>query len=81
MSRPFVGVGVVPRDVVPARDMVPAVEVIPARAAGATPARSLRRFAGWLSALLADDGVNARFNAERGRDEGLVRRVESRPRP
>jgi hypothetical protein len=51
------------------------VEVAPARTAGTIPAR-LRRFAGWLSALVADDGVNARFGAERRRDEGLVQRVE-----
>ena len=45
------------------------------------PGRSWRRFAGWISALLADDGFNARFSAERQRDEGLVRRVERLHRP
>ena len=46
------------------------LEVVPARAARTTPARSLRRFAGWLSALLAEeyDGVSARFAVERRRD-------------
>ena len=57
------------------------VEVASARSASAVPARSWRRFAGWLSALLADDGFNARFSAERQRDEGLVRRVERLHRP
>jgi hypothetical protein len=47
-------------------------------AAGMSPTRSLRRFATWLSALLADDGFGDRFAAERRRDEGLVRRVERR---
>jgi hypothetical protein len=56
------------------------LEVAPARAASTTPARSLRRLAGWLSALLADDGVSARFAAERQRDEGLVARVERQRR-
>jgi hypothetical protein len=82
MSRPFVAVGAVPRlDVVRAVDVIPAVEVVPAKAESAAPAHSLRRFAGWLSALLADDGMNARFTAERGRHEGLVRRVEQQRRP
>jgi hypothetical protein len=31
-----------------------------------------------VSALLTDDGMSARFAAERRHDEGLVRRVESR---
>ena len=35
----------------------------------------------WLPALFADDGMSARFAAERHHDEGLVRRVESRRRP
>ena len=39
-------------------------------------AHSLRRFAGRLAALLADDGMSDRFAAERRRDEGLLRRVE-----
>ncbi len=51
------------------------------RTANTSATRSLRRFAGWLSALLADDGVSARFAAERRRDDDLVRRVERRPRP
>ena len=68
MSRPSTSVSVV------------RVEVAPVRVAPTAPARRLRRFAGWLSALLADDGVDARFAAERRRDDGLVRRVESRPR-
>jgi hypothetical protein len=41
----------------------------------------MRRFAGWLSALVADDGMNGRFAAERTRDEALVRRVEGGRRP
>ena len=48
-----------------------------AKAATRIPAYRLRRFAGWLSAQWADDGVTARFGAERQRDAGLVRRVES----
>jgi hypothetical protein len=51
------------------------------RATSAAPAHSLRRFATWLSALFADDGMSARLAAERHHDEGLVRRVESRRRP
>jgi hypothetical protein len=51
------------------------------RDASTTTARPLRRFAGWLSTLLADDGMSARFSNERQRDEGLVRRVEGRRRP
>ena len=74
MSRPSTVVGAPPTGAL-------RVEVASARAAGAIPAHSLRRFAGWLSALLADDGLNARFASERGRDEGLVRRVERRHRP
>ena len=49
-------------------------------AATRVPAHRLRRFAGWLSAQWADDGVNARFGAERRQDEGLVRRVEGQRR-
>jgi hypothetical protein len=56
------------------------VEVGPARTATRAPAHPLRRFAGWLSELLVDDGVSSRFAAERQHDEGLVRRVESRRR-
>jgi hypothetical protein len=41
----------------------------------------LRRLGDWLSAVMADDGVGARFAAERQRDAGLVRRVERRRRP
>jgi hypothetical protein len=52
-----------------------------ARVASAAPAHSLRRVAGWLSALLADNGTSARFAAERRHDEGLVRRVEQQRRP
>jgi hypothetical protein len=45
-------------------------------------AHSLRQFAGWLPALLADDGMSDRFAAERRHDDGLLRRVESpRRRP
>jgi hypothetical protein len=54
------------------------VAVEPARAASATRGHTLRRFATWLSALLADDGMSARFASERRRDEGLIRRVERR---
>ena len=50
------------------------------RTTSAAPAHSLRRFATWLSALFADDGMSARFTAERHHDEGLVRRVENRRR-
>jgi hypothetical protein len=57
------------------------VEVPRTRAESKVPARRLRRFGGWLAALLADDGVGSRFAAERHRDQGLVRRVESRNRP
>jgi hypothetical protein len=42
--------------------------------------RRLRRLTEWLSALLADDGVSARFAAERQRDDDLVRRVERQRR-
>jgi hypothetical protein len=49
-------------------------------AATRVPAHRLRRFAAWLSAQWADDGVSARFAAEREKDHGLVRRVESRRR-
>jgi hypothetical protein len=49
--------------------------------ASALPARAPRRFPGWLSALLADGGVSARFATERRRDEDLVRRVERRRQP
>jgi hypothetical protein len=80
MSRPFVSAGAVPLEVHPA-EVVPAAQALPARAARATAAHSLRRFAGRVSALLADDGVSARFAAERGRDAGLLHRVERRRRP
>jgi hypothetical protein len=43
--------------------------------------RRLPRLADWLSALLADDGMSARFDGERQRDEDLVRRVERQRRP
>jgi hypothetical protein len=76
MSRPSTVVGA-PPTVVGAMH----VEVAGARTARAIPARSWRGFGGWLSALLADDGFNARFTSERQRDEGLVRRVERRHRP
>jgi hypothetical protein len=48
------------------------------RAHAATPERAhpLRRLAGWLSFLRDDGGMGDRFAAERGRDEGLVSRVE-----
>jgi hypothetical protein len=69
MSRLSTGVGVMH------------VEVGHARDASAAPTRSLRLFARWFCALLADDGVSARFAAERQRDEGLVRRVERRHCP
>jgi hypothetical protein len=62
----------------PTSEGVVQIAVAPARAASARPAHSLRRFATWLSALLADDGMSARFAAERRHDEGLVRRVENR---
>ena len=58
-----------------------AAPAVPARAAVANPARRLRRFRRWMRALVADDGTSARFATERQRDEGLVRRVESRRRP
>ena len=76
MSRPSTVVGAPPTVVSAVR-----VEVAAARTARAIPAHSLRGFGGWLSALLADDGLNARFTSERQRDEGLVRRVERRHRP
>jgi hypothetical protein len=76
MSRPSTVVGAAPTVVGAVH-----VEVASARTASAIPARSWRRFAGWLSALLADDGFNARFATERQRDQGLVRRVERQHRP
>jgi hypothetical protein len=60
-------------------------EATPARVertySGTSSVPSLRRFATWFSELLADDGFSDRFAAERSRDEGLVRRVESQRRP
>jgi hypothetical protein len=76
MSRPSTVVGAPPTVVGAVH-----VEVASARSASAIRARSWRRFAGWLSALLADDGFNARFTTERQRDEGLVRRVERQHLP
>ena len=76
MSRPSTVVGAPPTVVGAVH-----VEVASARTASAIPARSWRRLAGWLSALLADDGFNARFTTERQRDESLVRRVERQHRP
>ena len=78
MSRPFVSAGVPPVEVV-ATTRAPARAAT--RAGTKAPAGSLRRFAGWLSAVFADDGMSARFAAERQHDAGLVRRVESRRRP
>jgi hypothetical protein len=43
--------------------------------------RWLRGFAHWLSALLADDGMRARFDSERRRDADLLLRVERKHRP
>jgi hypothetical protein len=57
------------------------VEMASAPTTSVIPARSRRRFARWLSALLADGGVSARFATERQRDEDLVRRVERRRQP
>jgi hypothetical protein len=65
----------------PTAEGVVPIAAAPARAASAAPTHALRRFATWLSALLADDGMSARFAAERHHDEGLVRRVEGRRRP
>ena len=56
------------------------VQTTSARATITTPARPLRRFARWLSALLADDGFSERFAAARQRDEGLMHRVERQRR-
>jgi len=42
--------------------------------------RSLRRLAGWLRALVADDGMSERFATERRRDEEIVERVDRRRR-
>ena len=42
--------------------------------------RRLRRLAEWLSVLLGDEGMSARFAAERRCDDDLVRRVERRRR-
>ena len=64
MSRSPTVPGVIPLDPARTRDTT------------SVPDRPLRRFAGWISALLADDGMSGRFAAERRRDEGLVRRVE-----
>ena len=69
MSRQSALPGVIPLDATRTRDTIPA------------RTRPLRRFAGWLTSLLADDGMSDRFAAERRRDEGLVRRVEGRRRP
>ena len=69
MSRQSAVPGVIPLDSTRTRDTIPA------------RARPLRRFAGWLSTLLADDGFSDRFAAERRRDDGLVHRVEGRRRP
>jgi hypothetical protein len=82
MSRPST-IASAPPTVVGARPTVVGAvhEVASAGTAKAIPAGSWRRFAGWFSTLLADDGINARFAAERQRDEGLVRRVEHRHRP
>ena len=44
------------------------------------PTRWLRRLTDGLSPLVANDGMSARFAAERERDEVLVRRVERRRR-
>ena len=66
MSRSSTVPGVIPLDPARTRDTI------------SVPARPLRRVAGWISALLADDGMSGRFAAERRRDEGLVRRVQGR---
>jgi hypothetical protein len=58
--------------------VIGAFEVASAPTTNEIPARSRRRFAGWLSAQLADGGVGLRFATERRRDEDLVRRVERR---
>jgi hypothetical protein len=47
----------------------------------AVRASRLRRLADWLSALVADEGMSARFDGERQRDEDIVRRVERQRRP
>lgn len=51
-----------------------------AQSARIAPAHSLRRVGRWVTTLFADGGTSARFSAERGRDEGLLRRVEGRRR-
>jgi hypothetical protein len=78
MSRPST-IASAPSAVVRATPVV--AEVASPHSARAIPAGSLRRFAGWLSTLLADDGMNARFSAERQRDAGIVHRVERRNGP
>ena len=42
--------------------------------------RRLRRLAGWLTALVADDGMSQRFATERQRDKELVERVDRQRR-
>jgi hypothetical protein len=42
--------------------------------------RRLRRLAGWLTALVADDGMSERFATERQRDKELVERVDRQRR-
>ena len=53
----------------PTAEGVVQIAVAPARAASAAPVHRLRRFVTWLSALLTDDGMSARFAAERRHDE------------
>ena len=42
--------------------------------------RRLGRLAGWLTALVADNGMSERFATERQRDEELVERVDRQRR-
>ena len=51
-----------------------------APAVNTTRTRRLRRLAGWLTALVADDGMNERFATERQRDAELVERVDRQRR-
>jgi hypothetical protein len=72
----YSSVGVVPRVARSKAD--PQSPVSPAPPRGDERPRWIRRVAIRLSALLADDGMSARFAAERQRDDDLVRRVERR---
>jgi hypothetical protein len=66
--------------VAPAHDELRPIETSPCAPASGVRPRRLRRLADWFLSLSADDGVSARFAAERQRDEGLIRRVERQSR-